>query len=95
MSTSLPELRTAWEAKHKAFQDLIASKFPGCDEWWWYRALSAVRGENGRRNDDTQWDAALAADAEIKEAHDAYIKALHVFYRARDGEGGVLGGRGL
>ena len=26
---------------------------------------------------------------------DEYIRRLHAFYRARDGEGGLLGGRGL
>lgn len=32
---------------------------------------------------------------EVKQAHDDYIEALHRFYKARDGEKGFLGSRGL
>lgn len=90
---SLTKLRDAATTARESMQSLVASKFPGCTEWHWYRALSAIKGENGRRNDDTTNDAALAADADIRAAHDEYIRLLHVFYRARDGEHGVLGGR--
>ncbi len=90
---SLTEMRATADTARQAMQALIARKFPGCNEWHWYRALSAVEGEDCRRNDDTTNDAALAADSEIRAAHDEYIRVLHVFYRARDGAGGVLGGR--
>jgi hypothetical protein len=83
------------ETLERAFQDLIARKFPGRDEWDWLRACGAVRGDNIRRNDDTSQDAALAADADLEAAYGKYLDALHKFYRARDGERGVLGGRGL
>lgn len=90
---TLTQLRAEADTAREAMQALIARKFPGCNEWNWYRALSAVEGKNHRRNDDTTNDAALAADAEIRTAHDEYIRLLHIFYTARDGAGGVLGGR--
>ena len=74
---------------------LVAEKFPGRTKWDWSRACAATRGENVRRNDDQSDDAALAADTDLRAAHDAYIAALHAFYAARDGAGGFLGGRGL
>lgn len=92
-SPTLSEMRTTATAAREAMQALVACKFPGCTEWHWYRALSAIKRDDCRRNDDTSNDAALAADADIRTAHDEYIRLLHVFYRARDGEGGVLGGR--
>jgi len=93
--TGLSELRADFEQAQATWESLIVDHFPGADKWHWYRALSAVRGEDVRRNDDTSRDAALAADDAIRQAHDDYIRKLHVFYRARDGEHGVLGGRGL
>ena len=50
------------------------------DEWAFYHACE------GRGAKPTQ--------AHL-DAHDAWICALHRFYAARDGAGGVLGGRGL
>lgn len=91
----LTELRTAFEAANIEFEQLLTAHFPGADRWTWYRALAAVRGENVRRNVDQSQDVALAADTELAVLHDEYIRLLHVFYRARDGERGVLGGRGL
>ena len=80
----------ALDAKER-FDGAIAEAFPGMNEWHWYRATSAMRGESTRRNEDQSHDAALAADATIRAAHDEYIKLLLAFYRARDGEHGVLG----
>jgi hypothetical protein len=37
----------------------------------------------------------MAANIAVCAAHDNYITALHRFYLARDGAGGVLGSRGL
>ena len=88
---NLSALRDAATLAQTKFAYLLASKFPGADQWTWYRAMSAAAGDNVRRNDDTSRDAALAADTEIKAAHDDYIRLLHVFYTARDGAGGVLG----
>lgn len=87
----LQTLQAAHEAAYKGVQALLGRKFPGATIWHWYRACSAIRGETGRRNDDCTHDAAMAADVEIAAAHDEYIRLLHVFYRARDGEHGVLG----
>ena len=89
--TTLQALRTAHENSYAALLALIDRKFPGASIYHWYRALTAVKGENGRRNDDTSHDVAMAADTDIKAAHDEYIRLLHVFYRARDGEHGVSG----
>lgn len=93
--SNLAKLKAAADEKHAAFLATIATHFPGRAAADWYRAVAAIRGENVRRNDDTREDAALDACAPIREAHDAYIEAIHAFYRARDGEGGFLGSRGL
>jgi hypothetical protein len=84
--------RNADEARAH-FETLVASNHPGCDKWDWYRALDHA-GPNpiGHPNEDTSRDAALAGDLDLASTHDAYISALHIYYRARDGEHGVLGG---
>lgn len=92
---NLAELRCAQEASYADLLNLIARKFPDATIWHWYRALSHINGTIGRHNDDTSDDVALAADEQIRAGHDDYIRKLHTFYRARDGEHGVLGGRGL
>ena len=85
--------------KHKAeklrreFEALVSAKHPGRDQWDWYRALEHAKPNPiGRANPDRSRDAELVADRELAKAHDAYIAALHAYYRARDGEHGVLGG---
>ena len=88
----LADLRADFALKRQLWLDLIPAKFPGRESWDWLRACAAARGENVRRNDDTSQDAAMAEDSDIRAAHDAYISAVHAFYRARDGEGGFLGG---
>jgi hypothetical protein len=93
--TSLTEARTAWETAKAKCEALITLQFPGADVFHWYRALSHVAGDNVRRNDDTSRDEAMAASEAIRMAHDDYIAKLHIFYRLRDGDRGVLGGRGL
>ena len=94
---TLAALRSAQETSYASLLALITRKFPRATIWHWYRALHSVNDLDyiGRRNDDPTDDVALAADVEIKGAHDEYIRLLHIFYRARDGERGVLGGRGL
>lgn len=84
----MPTLREEYEAADRAF---LASRFPGADRYTWHRAVSAIEGGGCRRNADESRDVALAADADLKLAHDAYIERLHAFYRARDGEHGFLG----
>ena len=48
-----------------------------------------------------RWDAYISAETgckwveSLQVAHDAWIVALHNFYKMRDGERGVLGSRGL
>lgn len=88
-------LRAEAESAKERFDLTIRDRFPGLTEWHWYRALTAVRGGIGRLNEDQSHDMALAHDCDIKAAYNKYIRLLHVFYRARDGERGVLGGRGL
>jgi len=73
------------------FDKTVANNFPGRNEWDWHRARASIAGDNCRRNDDTTDDKALAEDAEIKAASDAYIVNLHKYYLLRDGEHGVLG----
>lgn len=93
MST-LSEKRLAFQAAYSAFTLHLHVNFPGAETWDWFRALDAVnRQSGGRRNDDTSRDAALAGDAALKSKYDEYIRLLHAFYLARDGEGGVLGAR--
>lgn len=90
---TLAQLKTAFQEAEACFERVLTTRFPGADKWTWYRAVAATRGENIRRNEDTSNDAALSADQDIAAAHDEYISRLHVFYRARDGEHGVLGGK--
>lgn len=87
---SLGDMRKAFEAARDTFKELLASRY-GVDDWTWYRAIDAIAGKGRRLNDDTRQDAALAADTEVAAAHDEYLRLLHVFYRTRDGEHGVLG----
>lgn len=91
--TDLAKLRADFESAHQSFKDLLNARFPSADKYTWYRALAHINGEIGRWNDSTNRDADLAADKDIQAAHDEYIRLLHMFYRARDGERGVLGGR--
>ena len=83
--------KVAHEAAYTGVLTLIDRKFPGADIWDWYRAVDAEPSSIRRRIDDASRDAAMAADADIKAAHDEYIRLLHIFYRARDGEHGFLG----
>lgn len=88
---NLASLRADFESALAEFHALLVSRFPGANKYTWYRALSAAKGENTRRNDDTSRDAALASDVALQSAHDEYVRRLHVFYKARDGAGGFLG----
>lgn len=87
----LASLRTEARRLEALWRDAISARFPGCNCYHWSRALAAEHGENVRRNDDTRHDAALATDRDIARAYDEYLAALHAFYRARDGEHGLLG----
>lgn len=88
---SFASLRADFEAASDRFEALVSERFPGADKYTWYRALSAVKGENCRRNDDTSRDAAMATDTDIARAHDEFIRLLHIFYVTRDGPNGFLG----
>lgn len=90
---NLKQLRSDFEDARKAFQTLLTSRYPGADEWTWHRACDHIAGKDRRLNNDTSRDAALAADMLVRAAWDGYIRRLHMFYTARDGAGGILGGR--
>ena len=65
-------------ADEKQAAFVVACKAHGfADEWAFYKAEQA-----GER-----------IPLEVLCANDEHTKALHAFYVARDGEGGVLGGR--
>lgn len=91
--SSLATLRDTFEDAKEHFLDVLFDEFPGLTEYHWHRACSHINGENTRRNDDTSQDEALAASVALRNAWDDYITKLHVFYRARDGEHGFLGGK--
>ena len=91
VAPTLTGLRRGFELARDDFRNLLSSRFPGADEWTWHRACDAVANKGRRRNEDESRDAALAADTGIRAAWDEYIRLLHVFYRARDGERGFLG----
>lgn len=93
--SDLAGMRIAYEFAEAEFERVLGEHFPGAYRWTWYRARAAIKGEACRRNDDTSRDVEMAADRTIEAAHNEYIRLLHIFYRARDGERGVLGGRGL
>lgn len=88
---NLSELRHAAEQNRLIFIAEVRAINPDFDAYHWYRARAWMDNHVGRRNDDTSFDDVLASSAVIESAHDAYIKALHIFYGARDGAGGVLG----
>lgn len=95
MNTDLNALRAKARNLYAEHEAVFARKYTGLDHWHWSRAVAHMKGENVRRNDDTSRDAELAADPELRATWDAYITALHAFYRARDGERGFLGSRGF
>ena len=72
------------------FETLLREKYPHADRFVWFRACEALRNGTADR-----FDRDMANDPQILRAHDVYIKALHTFYHARDGERGFLGTRGL
>ena len=88
-------LRDIADAEDVLFDATIAARFPGCDRWNWFRAISAIAGDRCRRNDDQTQDAVLVADEKIMTQHEASVAARQKYYLARDGEKGFLGGRGL
>lgn len=88
---ALFDLRRTAEQKRLEFIATVHDLNPDFDVWHWYRARAAMDGHVGRLNDDTSFDQALASSESIQQAHEAYIKATHAFYMARDGEGGFLG----
>lgn len=89
MPNTLTALRAAADAAYHLFLASVETVAAGVTEYDWYRALP----DSGttRKNDDRRNDAALAGSAAIRAAHDAYIRELHAYYLARDGEGGFLG----
>lgn len=87
------DLRSTHERLKVEFQATVRAIAPHLTEFDWYRARAAQRGELGRHNDDKTFDVELSESAAIESAHDAYIRALHAFYEARDGASGFLGGR--
>ncbi len=90
MAIELNALREKARLLELVFDDECAKV--NCDKWTWYRACAAATGHVGQKNNDTSRDIELSENEIIKSAHYSYIKALHAFYKARDGEGGVLGG---
>ncbi len=92
---TLLDMRNAHEAAFAHFKSLIRQKVKGATEYTWYRARAAFNGENVRRNTDTSHDFILAFDKEIENANNDYLAKLHAFFRARDGEHGVLGGKNI
>ena len=87
---SLSLLREIASDAERKFETVLREKYPRADRFVWFRACESER--NGVAD---RFEREMATDPDIRRAHDAYIKAIHAFYRARDGESGVLGGRGL
>ena len=93
---NISDLRAAHQVAQVVLTSLISSKYPGHDEWDWYKALEAVRqGDRSvwRCFADEKRDVAMAADADVAAAHDDLIRKLHAVYLLRDGPRGVLGVR--
>jgi hypothetical protein len=86
----LRDLREVASNAERIFETLLREKYPRADRFVWFRAREALRNGTADR-----FDRDMANDPQILRAHDAYIEALHAFYRARDGERGFLGARGL
>ena len=86
----IDDLREVAANAERIFETVLREKYPCADKFVWFRACEAER--NGRAD---EFDRKMAADPQIRAAHDTYIEAIHAFYRARDGERGFLGSRGL
>lgn len=99
LTPTLEQWNDLKDALEFRFRDLCESA--GADQWTWHRAVAAIEGKvpgdriSTRRNEDTSRDAELAGNAEIRDAWNRYIVALHAYYLLRDGPNGALGGRGL
>jgi len=87
---TLKDLREVATRAERHFETVLREKYPRADRFAWFRAC-----ESKREGIADTFDRDMANDLQIKQAWDVYVGALHAFYRARDGEGGVLGGRGL
>jgi len=85
---SLQELKAKSDKLQAAWLTAIKKVVPGATEWDWHHSIDPVKSNMKRPKADY---AKLKASKAIKDAHKKFIKALHAFYVARDGDGGVLG----
>lgn len=77
--TNLAALRAASDAAFARFNE-VSSKYYQDGSWGAYKAYDEDKD---------------AVPVEVIEAMNNLSNALHVYYRARDGEKGFLGSRGL
>ncbi len=86
----ISDLREVASNAERIFETILRDKYPMADRFTWFRASEAeCKGVADK------FDRDMANDSQIKLAYCVYMEALHAFYRARDGERGFLGGRGL
>ena len=83
---SLDTLRQLATVAEQHFETELRNQYPRADKFTWYRACE--KATNGTTN---HFDLDMAHNQRIRAAHDAYIRAIHAFYEARDGERGFLG----
>ena len=81
--TDLNALLAEADRAQAAFEDTLAPN-GYADRWHFYKADDNRTGFEKTPGHDI-----------VIAAHKAWLAKLHAFYLARDGAGGVLGGRGL
>jgi len=87
---SIDDLHKVALNAERIFETVLREKYPRADKFVWFRACEAER-----KGGADEFDRKMALDPQICAAHDAYTQAIHEYYDVRDGERGVLGGRGL
>lgn len=83
---NIDTLRQLATAAEQRFETALRDHYPRADKFTWFRACE--KATNGAAD---HFDLDMAHNQRIRAAHDAYIRAIHAFYAARDGKHGFLG----
>ena len=83
---SLNDLRNIANELEEKFEKATMSYSTNLNKWDWLRAVEDY--ENGSPKG---FSVQFATNKDINKAWNSYIKALHEYYYARDGEHGFLG----
>ena len=85
-SLSIETLLQLATAAEQHLETEVRDQYPHADKFTWFRAC-----DKARIGTADHFDLDMAHNQRIRAAHDAYIRAIHAFYAARDGKHGFLG----